>query len=183
MLTRQARKAATPSDDDLEAEMQQYAAPSTLVDPMIDVQGSDSDGDEEDDDDDDDDHDHDVPEVPAPTTAESSAGPSRRNLYKAPTLAELDELRAAEASGGNAFSLQLDELLKSTLLPTTPAPALKTLLGAVHDLVHGLPSLPAVASRSGRLGLRPPPRSLSQAPGACAAGTARPRARRATSTL
>ncbi|TXT04376.1 hypothetical protein VHUM_04143 [Vanrija humicola] len=80
-------------------------------------------------------------EEPAP-----AAGPSRtKSLYKAPTLAELDELRAAEASGGNTFSLQLDALLSSTLLPSAPSAQLKTLLGAVHDLVHALPALSPLA--------------------------------------
>jgi U3 small nucleolar RNA-associated protein 22 len=130
--------------------MEQYAADSTLVDPMVDDQG-DSDDDDSDDEEDSagDAMDEDEDEAPAAETP--AAGPSRsgpsRSLYKAPTLAELDELRNAEASGGNAFSLQLDELLKSTLLPITPAPALKTLLGAIHDLVHALPALPAVTPR------------------------------------
>lgn len=151
-LTIQAKTA--PAELDTDDEIEQYAAQSTLVDPMIDVQASDDsdDDDEEDaempsDDGDDDDgveeftgFDEEV-EEPAP-----AAGPSRtKSLYKAPTLAELDELRAAEASGGNTFSLQLDALLSSTLLPSTPSAQLKGLLGAVHDLVHALPSLPALS--------------------------------------
>lgn len=76
------------------------------------------------------------------------AGPSRsRGLYKPPTLAELDELRAAKSAGGTTFALQLETLLSSTLLSPIPASALKDLLGAVHDLVHALPALPAVSPR------------------------------------
>lgn len=151
--------------------MEAYAAQSSLVDPMIDQQ--DSDDDEEEDDDEmvgGEDEEEDEEEEEADGTApEPSAGPSRsRGLFKAPTLAELDELRAAEASGGNTFSLQLDELLKSTLLSATPAPALKTLLGSIHDLVHALPQLPAVSPRKAVSRLKnkvqipfPGPKSLS----------------------
>lgn len=141
----QARKEEVEID---EAEIEAYANNSTLVDPMIDEQlSSDEDeGEEEQEGEEDDgveefDGEDEEKAIPA-------AGPSRsRSLYKAPTLAELDELREAESSGGTTFSLQLDTLLSSTLLSSTPAPALKTLLGAVHDLVHGIPSLPAVSPR------------------------------------
>lgn len=165
----QARKAQPESD--IEDEEAAFAANSTLNDPMIDEQVSDDDSDDDDENEDVDeemDEDDGVEEFGDEPAQPAAAGPSRsRNLYAAPTLAELDELRAAEASGGNKFSLQLDELLKSTLLPTTPAPALKTLLGAVHDLVHAIPTLPAVAPRKAASRLKgtpipfPGPKELS----------------------
>lgn len=139
------------TDDEVEA----YAAAPTLVDPMIDPQFSDSDDDDDDDEAMEDDGveefagDDGVEELEGAAEEEApTAGPSRsRGLYKPPTLAELDELRAAESAGGTTFALQLDELLSSTLMPHAPAPALKDLLGAVHDLVHALPALPAVSPR------------------------------------
>lgn len=129
---------------------------------MIDPQHSDdSDGDDEDDDDVpefdgmDQDEDDNVPEFNGDEVAENgeedtpaaSSSAPKKSLYKAPTLKELDELRDAEASGGNTFSMQLDELLGSALLSTTPAAGLKTLLGAVHDLVHSLPEMAPVAPK------------------------------------
>ncbi|BEJ17027.1 hypothetical protein CspHIS471_0604280 [Cutaneotrichosporon sp. HIS471] len=146
------RKASPDTDEEIEG----YAAAPTLVDPMIDPQFSsdedDDDGDEAMDADEDDgvdefDGDEDVEEFDGEEAA-PAAGPSRsRGLYKAPTLAELDELRAAESAGGTTFALQLESLLSSTLLPPVPATALKNLLGAVHDLVHALPALPTVSPR------------------------------------
>lgn len=81
--------------------------------------------------------------------AQPVAGPSRprKNLYKDPTLDELDKLQSAQQSGGNTFSLQLDDLLSSTLLPRTPHSKLKDLLSGVHDLVMGLPSRKAIHPR------------------------------------
>lgn len=139
------------TDDEVEA----YAAAPTLVDPMIDPQFSSDDDDDEAMDEDDGveefDGDEGVEEFDGGDDAEEAApaaGPSRsRGLYKPPTLAELDELRAAESAGGTTFALQLESLLSSTLLSAQPAPALKDLLGAVHDLVHALPALPAVSPR------------------------------------
>lgn len=130
---------------------------------MIDPQHSD-DSDDDDDEDDDDvpefdgmdqDEDDDVPEFNGDEAAEdgeedtpaASSSAPKKSLYKAPTLKELDELRDAEASGGNTFSMQLDELLGSALLSTTPAAGLKSLLGAVHDLVHSLPEMTSVAPK------------------------------------
>lgn len=125
---------------------------------MIDPQGSDDDDDEDDDDDDvpefdgmDEDEADDVPEFngdeqPKAAPAASTSAP-KKSLYKAPTLQELDELRDAEAKGGNTFSMQLDELLGSALLSATPAAGLKTLLGAVHDLVHALPEVAPAAPK------------------------------------
>ncbi|GMK59457.1 hypothetical protein CspeluHIS016_0800630 [Cutaneotrichosporon spelunceum] len=145
------RKASPDTDEEVDA----FAAAPTLVDPMIDPQFS-SDEDESGEDGDeamdgeedgveefDGDDGEDDGEEAAP-----AAGPSRsRGLYKPPTLAELDELRAAESAGGTTFALQLESLLSSTLLSPVPATALKGLLGAVHDLVHALPALPAVSPR------------------------------------
>lgn len=165
------RKASPDTDEEIDA----YAAASTLKDPMIDEQFSD---DSEDDDTEggemDEDEDDGVEEFDGEDggedneTAAPAAGPSRsRGLYKPPTLAELDELRAAESAGGMTFALQLETLLSSTLLSQVPAPALKDLLGAVHDLVHALPSLPAVSPKKAdaRLGKGsipfPGPASLS----------------------
>ncbi|CAK9784420.1 Nrap protein, partial [Cutaneotrichosporon oleaginosum] len=152
-----AHKKRKASPVDTEDEEEAYSAAPTLVDPMIDPQ-SDSDGEEDEemdeegaevfDGEDDDveefdgeDNGHDEKEAPA-------AGPSRsRGLYKPPTLAELDELRAAQSTGGTTFALQLESLLSSTLLSPVPAASLRTLLGAVHDLIHALPALPAVSPR------------------------------------
>lgn len=127
---------------------------------MIDPQHSDDSDDDEEDDEvpefdgmDQDEEDDDVPEfngdengAEEDTPAASTSAP-KKSLYKAPTLKELDELRDAEASGGNTFSMQLEELLGSALLSTTPAAGLKTLLGAVHDLVHALPEMTPVAPK------------------------------------
>lgn len=158
----QSRKGkAKQVEPDTDEEIEQYAAHSTLVDPMIDPQHSDDSDDEEEDDDvpefdgmdQDGDEDDDVPEfngdekgngeedTPMETATTASSSAPRKSLYKAPTLKELDELRDAEAKGGNTFSMQLDELLNSTLLSSTPAAGIKTLLGAVHDLVHSLPEI------------------------------------------
>jgi U3 small nucleolar RNA-associated protein 22 len=76
-------------------------------------------------------------------------GPSRRpvkNLYAPPTVDEMERLTSA-AQTGNTFTLQLEALVASTLLPTTPHSGLKSLLAKVHDLVLGLPTLPAVSPR------------------------------------
>ncbi|WRT70438.1 uncharacterized protein IL334_007436 [Kwoniella shivajii] len=110
-------------------------------DPMIDRQASDESEDEED------------------GTVQSSgiietentpaAGPSRRqpskNLYKAPTIEEMEKLRSVEQSGGTSFTLQLSALLESTLLSTTPHPSLKGLLSTIHSSIIGLPSLPGLS--------------------------------------
>lgn len=155
-------KAVEPDTDE---EVEQYAAHSTLVDPMIDPQGSDDSDDGEEDDDDvpefdgmgaDEDGEDDVPEfngggddAPEEDTpgASTSTSAPKKSLYKAPTLKELDELRDAEAKGGNTFSFQLDELLNTTLLPASPAAGLKAFLGAVHDLVHSLPEIAPAAPK------------------------------------
>ena len=79
------------------------------------------------------------------------AGPSRptttKHLYAAPTLAELDALQSASAAGGTSFSLQLDALLDSTLLSTTPSPSLKSILSTLHSHILSLPSLPVLPPR------------------------------------
>ncbi|WWC71798.1 uncharacterized protein I206_105757 [Kwoniella pini CBS 10737] len=108
-------------------------------DPMIDRQDTDGDSSEQDEEDDEDED----------NAEEISAGPSRpqnnnKHLYKAPTLDEMEAMRSAEESGGTTFSLQLSALLQSTLLPTTPAPTLKTLLSTIHSHILSLPALPAV---------------------------------------
>ena len=84
----------------------------------------------------------------------SPAGPSRpatngksKGLYKPPTLDELDTLRNAEMSGGTQFSLQLDALLSSILLPTTPHPKLKALLESIHSYILSMPSLSSLPPR------------------------------------
>nr|ODN99927.1 hypothetical protein L204_02372 [Cryptococcus depauperatus CBS 7855] len=71
------------------------------------------------------------------------AGPSKsKGLYKPPTISEMEMLRGTE-TGGTAFSLQLSELLESTLLPITPQSNLKTLLSTLHDaLLNILPLSP-----------------------------------------
>ncbi|WVF73208.1 hypothetical protein IAT40_008027 [Kwoniella sp. CBS 6097] len=113
-------------------------------DPMIDRQSSGSEDEDEEDEEENQaeveiDQGGDGDDVP-------TAGPSRqaqpsKHLYKAPTLEEMEALKSAEASGGTSFSLQLSALLNSTLLPTTPAPALKSLLSTVHSTILGLPTL------------------------------------------
>ncbi|TYJ58527.1 hypothetical protein B9479_000736 [Cryptococcus floricola] len=114
-----------------------------LQDPMIDPQHSSDDEDSEEE------EDGSATDQPA-----ASSSKPHTNLYKAPTVAELEQLRHVEDTGGATFSLQLSELLESTLLPTTPHPALKSLLSAVHGKILGLSSLEAVApiKASKRLG-------------------------------
>ncbi|KAK4683828.1 hypothetical protein P7C73_g6390, partial [Tremellales sp. Uapishka_1] len=151
-------KAASPSPEfeDLENE----AGPSTPNDPMIDP--TDSSGSDEDDDDDgpdgnndgiveeewtgiaEDDEDEAVAQGPAATKGK----PSKKGLYKPPTLQEMDKLREIEEKGGNTFSLQLEALLASTLLPTTPHPALKSFLSTIHSTILSLPSLPGVSPKA-----------------------------------
>ncbi|WVQ73182.1 hypothetical protein IAR50_002746 [Cryptococcus sp. DSM 104548] len=114
-----------------------------LQDPMIDPQYSSEEeesGEEQD-----------GSEVEEP--AASSSKP-HTNLYKAPTAAELEQLRQVAETGGATFSLQLSELLESTLLPTIPHPALKSLLFAVHGKILSLPTLEGVSpiKASKRLG-------------------------------
>ena len=82
------------------------------------------------------------------------AGPSSQNgitktksKFRPPTVEELDELHQAEASGGNTFSLQLEALLGSTLLPKTPHSGLKALLAAIHSHIMALPPLEALRPR------------------------------------
>ncbi len=75
------------------------------------------------------------------------AGPSKPRskgygLYKPPTLQEMDRLRASETTGSNTFALQLEALLSSTLLPTTPQASLKSLLLTIHSHILSLPVLP-----------------------------------------
>lgn len=142
------RKASPGTDEEIET----FAAASTLNDPMIDPQFSDDDSDEEgpEEEADEEMEDDGVEEFVGDDEAAAppTAGPSRsRGLYKPPTLSELDELRAAKSAGGTTFALQLETLLSSTLLSPVPVPALKTLLGSVHDLVHALPALPAISPR------------------------------------
>ncbi|WVQ80672.1 hypothetical protein IAT38_002777 [Cryptococcus sp. DSM 104549] len=116
-----------------------------FLDPMIDPQGSSDEDDSEDDEDDEE-------------AAEPAAGPSRsqpsKSLYKAPTLSEMEALRNAKETGGTTFSLQLSELLSSTLHSTTPHPALKDLLSAIHSTLLALPTLPGLtpAKAAKRLG-------------------------------
>lgn len=80
------------------------------------------------------------------------AGPSRpsgsgsKGLYAPPTVDELDRLHAAH-DAGNTFTLQLEALLASTLLPQAPHPALKALLSRIHDLILSLPPLPGVSPK------------------------------------
>ncbi|WWC64350.1 uncharacterized protein I303_106960 [Kwoniella dejecticola CBS 10117] len=106
-------------------------------DPMIDRQDSD-----DDDSDEDEAEDEDEDDVP---TAGPSRSQSNKHLYKAPTLEEMEAIRGAEASGGTTFSLQLSALLQSTLLPTNPAPTLKTLLSTIHSHILSLSALPPVS--------------------------------------
>lgn len=108
---------------------------ATLYDPMIDPTDSlaSSDGDEDEDGPD---------EIEQPEAGPSR--PSQKSLYAPPTIDEMDRLRSAQDTG-NTFALQLEALVSATLLPTTPAPALKTLLSRIHDFILAMPSLPAVA--------------------------------------
>lgn len=85
------------------------------------------------------------PELPKAGPSRPTAAPSR--LYKPPTLEEMDQLRNVSTSGGTTFSLQLDALLSSTLLPTTPAPALKSILSALHSHILSLGALPPLPPR------------------------------------
>ena len=80
------------------------------------------------------------------------AGPSKPrrhpvHLYKPPTLDEMDQLRAKEMTGSNTFTLQLEALLSSTLLPLTPPAALKSLLSSLHSHILSQPPLPPVRPR------------------------------------
>ncbi|WWD03397.1 hypothetical protein V865_001449 [Kwoniella europaea PYCC6329] len=112
-------------------------------DPMIDRRGSDDDSDDSEQDEDEDEEDEDEDDG-----STSKAGPSRstissgKHLYKAPTLEEMETLKAVEQSGGTTFSLQLSALLESTLLPLTPQANLKALLSTLHSTILSLPSLP-----------------------------------------
>lgn len=47
----------------------------------------------------------------------------------------------SSSSSSNTFNLQLSALLESTLLPTTPNPALSNLLTTLHDTLLSLPSI------------------------------------------
>jgi U3 small nucleolar RNA-associated protein 22 len=80
---------------------------------MIDIQ---SDGSDDEDEDEDGDEDAEVDDVAVDDNTEVPvAGPSKKQkvekkgLYKAPTLEEMDKLRANEQTGGNTFSLQVSE--------------------------------------------------------------------------
>ncbi|WVR00376.1 hypothetical protein IAU59_007519 [Kwoniella sp. CBS 9459] len=122
-------------DDDGESDAE---GAGLYEDPMIDRQSSGSEDEDEDDDAE--------PQEDDAEEAVPSAGPSRqaqptKHLYKAPTLEEMEALKSADSSGGTSFSLQLSALLNSTLLPSTPAPALKALLSALHSTILGLPTL------------------------------------------
>ncbi|OCF40806.1 hypothetical protein I317_05418 [Kwoniella heveanensis CBS 569] len=118
-------------------------------DPMIDRQSSGSEDEDEEDDDDDGDEQEGEDDLNGGEENEEdvpSAGPSRqtqpsKQLYKAPTLEEMEALKSVESSGGTSFSLQLSALLNSTLLPTTPAPVLKALLSSLHSTILSLPTL------------------------------------------
>lgn len=89
-----------------------------------------------------------------------TAGPSRssKNLYKAPTLSEMEALRRAEETGGTTFSLQLSELLEASLLPTAPHAALKDLLTAIHSRILGMPAIESLhpAKAIKRIGIKVP---------------------------
>lgn len=89
-----------------------------------------------------------------------TAGPSRssKNLYKAPTLSEMEALRYAEETGGATFSLQLSELLESSLLPTTPHATLKGLLTAIHSRILGMPEVESLPPSKAvkRIGVKVP---------------------------
>ena len=87
------------------------------------------------------------------------AGPSRpkarnKGLYRPPTLQEMDQLRSGEATGDKGFTLKLEAILKSTLLPPIPQSSLKSLLSAIHTHIFSLPALPAL--RPEEAALRPP---------------------------
>lgn len=125
------------------------AGPSIYDDPMIDPTDS-----EEDDEDFDDVEDDDVEDFGGDEEINDApaAGPSRpattsTRLYKPPTLEEMDQLRNVSTEGGTTFSLQLDALLGSTLLSTTPAPALKNILSTLHSHILSLKELPPLPPR------------------------------------
>ena len=133
------------------------ADPTSLLDPMIDP--PDSSGSELDDEDElelegENVEEEDIEdEASAADEVSSSAGPSRppqrkpNGLYRPPTLEEMDTLQAASEKGGNSFSLQLDALLASTLLPKDPQPRLKELLSEIHSTIMNLPSLPPLSPK------------------------------------
>ncbi|OWT39986.1 U3 small nucleolar RNA-associated protein 22 [Cryptococcus neoformans Bt1] len=89
-----------------------------------------------------------------------TAGPSgsSKNLYKAPTLSEMEALRHVEETGGATFSLQLSELLESSLLPTAPHAALKDLLTAIHSRILGMSAVESLhpAKAIKRIGIKVP---------------------------
>lgn len=89
-----------------------------------------------------------------------TAGPSgsSKNLYKAPTLSEMEALRHVEETGGATFSLQLSELLESSLLPTAPHAALKDLLTAIHSRILGMSVVESLhpAKAIKRIGIKVP---------------------------
>ena len=114
--------------------------PSIYDDPMIDAPASDS-GDEEEEPK----EEGDVG-VTQQTVQPTSHRPTQ-NLYKAPTLAEMDALRSADVQGGTAFSLQLDAFLTGAILPASSSPSLKSLLSSLHDLILALPPIPLQTPR------------------------------------
>lgn len=85
-----------------------------------------------------------------PVKVNAEPGPSRRppgkNLYAAPTVDEMERLKSA-AETGNTFTLQLEALVSSTLLSTTPQPELKAILAKIHDLILGMPELAPLSPR------------------------------------
>lgn len=135
--------------------------PGGLIDPMIDIQPS-YDSDEEDEEDNEDfageeqdDGENGVEAMPDCTTAASAqAGPSRKkSLFAPPTLAELETLQSASTSSSSSstsFTLQLSALLSSILLPTTPHPALKSLLTTLHSTITSLPHLEPISPKAAR---------------------------------
>ena len=56
-------------------------------------------------------------------------------------------MRNAQTTGSSSFALQLEALLASTLLPSTPQAALKSLLSSIHSRIRSLPILPPLAPR------------------------------------
>ncbi|ORY28154.1 Nrap protein [Naematelia encephala] len=143
--------------EDIEGESsknaEEVAGYDIYDDPMIDRQAS-----GESDEDEDGEEGEEGGSNKRPLSAQATAGPSKQHpkgLYAPPTLDELDRLHAAESRGGTSFALQLEALLSSTLLSTTPHPGLKKLLATIHSQILSLPSLPplepkAAVSRLGK---------------------------------
>jgi U3 small nucleolar RNA-associated protein 22 len=145
--------------EDGEGGSEEGNMPNIYDDPMIDAPGSSGSEDEEEDGDlsqgdEDEDAGSLVDDEPNEFADDSTpqAGPSRtrpagKSLYAPPTVEEMDRLRTAQETG-NTFTLQLEALLSSTILPSLPHPALKSLLSAVHDFILSLPSLPGVSPKA-----------------------------------